>query len=181
MVQNLIALFLILLQSSSALAGGFELPVGTVITFAGSLCPDGTVSTDGTSLLRAGKYARLFTAIGTAHGFVDGTHFNLPDYKGRFLRMINAASGRDPDAASRTAMATGGATGDNIGSVQLDEFKSHTHTLKSGILLNTTTSMSGRTASFANFASTFDDAIDNPAGGNETRPLNAYVNYCIKY
>jgi len=30
-------------------------------------------------------YANLFTAIGTAYGSVDGTHFNVPDSRGRVL------------------------------------------------------------------------------------------------
>lgn len=38
---------------------------------------------DGSSLLRAGTYAALFAVIGTTFGSADGTHFNIPDFRGR--------------------------------------------------------------------------------------------------
>ena len=39
---------------------------------------------DGRSMLRT-DYPNLFAVIGTTFGAVDGTHFTLPDYQGRFL------------------------------------------------------------------------------------------------
>jgi microcystin-dependent protein len=72
---------------------------------------------DGTSYLRT-AYPALFTAIGTAYGTVDGTHFNVPDLRGQFLRGRDGGAGVDPDRTTRTALKTGGATGDNVGSAQ---------------------------------------------------------------
>src|SRR6266545_2364861 len=61
-----------------------SLPSGTVFPFAGSAAPDGWMTCDGASLLRA-DYVDLFSAIGTAYGAADGTHFNLPDLRGRHI------------------------------------------------------------------------------------------------
>src|SRR5690606_10610092 len=96
-------------------------------TFAGSTCPTGYILADGSAISRT-TYADLFDIIGTSHGEGDGsTTFNLPDYRGRFLRGLDGTAGNDPDKASRTAMNSGGNTGNAVGSVQADEFKNHTH------------------------------------------------------
>jgi microcystin-dependent protein len=161
-------------------------PAGSVIAFAGDVPPAGWLLCDGSQISR-GTYARLFAAIGTAHGSGDGaTTFHLPDYRGRFLRGVDGLAGRDPDKSSRTAMASGGNTGNLMGTVQNDEIKSH-----------------GHSASFTTGNSSADQAGDgnqrppvrtNPnyntprdwgvsvgsTGGSESRPKNANVNYIIK-
>lgn len=145
---------------------------GTIIAFAGATCPAGYQAADGSAISRS-TYATLFAAIGTASGSGDGsTTFNVPDYRGRFLRGVDDTAGRDPDKASRTAMNTGGNTGNSVGSVQLDQLKSHRHdtyqnngpggAAGAGLPLSNTGGWTGYT------------------GGNETRPTNAYVNYCVK-
>jgi microcystin-dependent protein len=91
-------------------------PPGVVLPYAGSTSPDGWLFCDGREISRT-TYLALFTAIGTAHGTGNGTStFNIPDYRGRFLRGRDAGAGRDIDRASRTASGTGGLTGDNVGS-----------------------------------------------------------------
>lgn len=57
-------------------------PAGAVLPYAGSAAPSGFLLCNGASVLRA-TYPDLFTAIGTAFGSVDGTHFTLPDMRGR--------------------------------------------------------------------------------------------------
>lgn len=102
------------------LVPGALLPAGVLVPFAGQGTSSRLASSyllcDGTPL-NAQQYAVLSAAIGTAHGG-NATTFNLPDYRGRFLRGVDNGSGRDPGAAGRTAMATGGATADAVGSVQ---------------------------------------------------------------
>jgi microcystin-dependent protein len=58
-------------------------PIGVVLPYAGSSAPTGFLLCDGSSLLRAGTYADLFTVIGTTFGAADGTHFNVPDMRSR--------------------------------------------------------------------------------------------------
>lgn len=51
-----------------------------------------------------------------------GTTFNIPDFRGRFIRGWNAGSTGDPDRTLRARMlpggSSGGSIGDNVGSVQ---------------------------------------------------------------
>ena len=97
------------------------------MAYGGTTTPEGWLMCDGTSYSQS-TYPDLFVAIGTAFGG-DGSNFNVPDFKGRFLRGVDLPkSGLDPDSGARTPMATGGATADAAGSVQSDDFKSHTHT-----------------------------------------------------
>lgn len=58
------------------------MPTGALTPFAGSSAPTGWLFCDGASLLRS-SYSALFAAIGTNFGSADGTHFNLPDLRGR--------------------------------------------------------------------------------------------------
>lgn len=136
-------------------------------------------------------YAALFAAIGTAHGQGDGsTTFNVPDYRGQFLRMVDGGAGRDPDTSSRTAMATGGNTGDAVGSVQADAtdvngLHDTGHQHEFGELTQGTNAVLGSGGSTPIFGSTWSNTVDTQnstaalAGDDETRPTNAYVNYFI--
>lgn len=58
------------------------MPAGAVIPYAGASAPTGFLLCDGSSLVRA-SYADLFSAIGTAFGAADGSHFNIPDMRSR--------------------------------------------------------------------------------------------------
>jgi microcystin-dependent protein len=165
-------------------------PVGTVITVAGTTCPSNTLVADGTAVSRS-TYAQLFSKMGIIHGQGDGsTTFNLPDYRGRFLRGQDSGTGRDEDAASRTAMNTGGQAGDNVGSVQTDAFQGHYHSmtnntgyLRSGAgsyqILNASTATLNDSPSVT--APTTDGTNGTPRTAKETRPDNANVRYCVVY
>jgi len=103
-------------------------PVGVVFPYAGTTVPSGWLHSDDSQITRT-TYEDLFTAIGTAHGTGNGTTtFHIPDYRGRFLRGFADSQTTDPDRATRTAMNAGGATGDNVGSIQGHAFQTHTHT-----------------------------------------------------
>lgn len=136
--------------------------------------PTGWLLCDGTAVSRS-TYSALFAKISTYHGSGDGsTTFNLPNYQGRFLRMVDGSAGVDPDKASRTAMASGGNTGNNVGSVQADAFEAHTHTwnLKAGSTTSGVPTDGGTSGSFT--------ITTSSTGGNETRPENAYTYFIIK-
>lgn len=57
---------------------------GSIVTGAWSATPAGFLLCDGTSYLRA-TYPDLFASIGTTWGAADGTHFNVPDLRDRFM------------------------------------------------------------------------------------------------
>jgi len=157
---------------------------GFIFPFAGTSTPSGFLYCDGSSVSRT-TYANLFAAIGTTHGYVDANHFNLPDYRGRFLRGMDDATARDPDASSRSAMNTNGNTGDAVGSIQSSQYASHSHTatLKTDdygatnfddkYALNGGDGGTKRTCSAASITV-------SSSGGNETRPINANVRWLIK-
>lgn len=169
---------------------------GTIKSHGSSSEPNGYLICDGRSLSQE-EFKALFQSIGTSFGdgstgtvfgTPGGLRFNLPDLRGRFLRGVDGTAGNDPDKAGRTAMAAGGATANNIGSVQNDNFKSHRHGYK-----RTWIGFSGGMWQPDN--DTLSTGYDNAniigengggqamtnTGGNETRPKNAYVNYIIKY
>ena len=104
-----------------------QVPTGSIMPWsANGNLPTGFLLCNGASVSRT-TYSALFDVIGTAFGTASGTTFNLPDFQGRFLRGRDNSAGRDPDAASRTAQNTGGATGDNVGSVQGFTIQDHQH------------------------------------------------------
>jgi microcystin-dependent protein len=57
-------------------------PTGSIIQFGGAVAPTSFLLCDGTSYLRT-TYQNLFNVIGVAYGSVDGTHFTVPDLRGR--------------------------------------------------------------------------------------------------
>jgi microcystin-dependent protein len=174
------------------------LPAGTIVAFGGPVVPAGWLPCNGAEVKRS-EYPALFSAIGTAHGSGDGaTTFALPDYGGRFLRGVDGQSARDPDRASRVAAKPGGNVGNLVGSVQDDQFAGHVHNVKDmghshtgGSRCNGQNLASGPVLYLVdNFpcngpstTATGNAKIseDKGGGGSETRPVNAYVNFVIKY
>jgi microcystin-dependent protein len=185
---------------------GLGVPSGTVVAFTGTTAPTGWLLCNGSAVSRtAAATATLFGVIGIAFGGGDGTTtFNLPNYQGMFLRGVDNGFGNDPDSASRTAPSPAGATspgntGDEVGSVQAYQVQGHTHAITDpGHTHSPTHGQSfwegsptiASTACFNNTSgdcyadgllttSTTGITIDS-AGGKETRPINAYVNWIIK-
>lgn len=143
--------------------------VGSVKAWPSSTTPTNYLLCNGAAVSRT-TYAHLFAKIGTTHGQGDGsTTFNLPNYQGRFLRGVDNTAGNDPDKASRTAMGTGGNTGNAVGSVQGHAFQSHNHSIPS----SSTNAAPGNNVSSTGGAVN-QTSVTGVGGGNETRPINAY-------
>jgi microcystin-dependent protein len=111
--------------------------------------------------------------VGDRFGSGDGsTTFRVPDLRGRFVRGVDGGTGRDPNAAARTAMNAGGATGDQTGSIQAAS--------------NPVTSPTTQ-----GHFTTFSANLENPTAQTvviaisstsaETRPLNAALPFIIKF
>jgi len=151
-------------------------PPGFIADFGGETPPTGWFECDGSSLLRA-SYPDLFSAIGTLHGAADANHFNLPDHRGRFKRGWAHGTSNDPNASSRSAAATGGATGDHVGTGQDHAVQDHTH-----YTLGTNTATG--TGPGAGILVSVANNTGGMTSGNiatETRPINAAVMSIIKY
>lgn len=169
-------------------------PVGTVVAFAGQITsPSAEYKTNIEALgwmicdgreLEKGQYPELFAALGNLYGGQDEM-FNLPDYRGYFLRGVDADGKHDPDTDKRIAPAGGQQTG--VGSSQDDALQTHQHTYNKTEL---TTIVPGDTlpptpvAGPPKAALTVEpiDKPNNPKiSAHETRPKNIYVHYMIKY
>lgn len=86
---------------------------GEVAAFARNTCPAGWLAADGTAVSRT-TYANLYAAIGTTWGVGNGvTTFNVPDFRGEFLRGWDNGRGVD--------------TGRTFASTQTDRIKDHWH------------------------------------------------------
>jgi len=103
---------------------------GTIDIWPTETAPVGAYPCDGRSLDRAAD-SRLFSILGTIYGAVDPGHFNVPDFRGMFVRGWSSGTGNDPDAATRTNRGDGVA-GDHVGTKQTDQFASHNHAFPSG-------------------------------------------------
>lgn len=184
------------------------IPVGTIVAYGGPLTDDnkntlkalGWLPCDG-SLLRKKDYIDLALTIDANYGGTGGGNgsFNLPDFRGRFLRGLTATSVNDPDAALRIASNPGGNTGDNVGSLQYyatakpnSPFTTssdglHAHNVPHAPVNNNAYAIAGGHYGIWN-----DNAITIDAAGKhthtvtagynaESRPINTYVNYIIKF
>lgn len=188
--------------STDAVAYGqisnISIVTGSLIMYPLKTPPTGYLYCDGSAVSR-GTYATLFGIVGTIFGSGNGTTtFNVPDLRGRFIRGVDDGTARDPDAASRTAMNSGGNSGDAAGSLQTAATASHTHSVTDPghthvenawsniaggstyyVMANTAIAPDLR-ATQSTQSSTTGITLSN-TGGNETRPINAGIYFHIKY
>jgi hypothetical protein len=122
--------------------------------------PAGWVECNGQELSRSID-AALFAVIGTAYGAGNGsTTFNVPDFRGEFLRVWDAGRGADP--------------GRGLGTWQDSENRSHTHTFGPSPKIGTGGGYSGVNGVNGNVS------VTDPSGGTESRPRNISVLALIK-
>jgi len=94
--------------------------IGEVVTFAGPTNPNvNWLPCDGASVLRT-DYPDLFTVIGTTYGSVDGTHFNVPDLRGRVIPGVGSGPGL-------STYALGQVGGEETHVLTVGELASHNH------------------------------------------------------
>jgi microcystin-dependent protein len=119
--------------TAAKFASGAAMPVSTVLPFAGAAAPTGFALCAGQSVLRADPiYSALFAVIGSTYGSVDGTHFTLPDLRGRAPWGMDNMGG---SPASRLTTGTGAGTtlgagdGEQTHLLTVPEMPNHTHTI----------------------------------------------------
>ena len=155
---------------------------GSVIAFAGDAAqiPAGYLLCNGAAVSRT-DYASLFAAIGTIYGSGYGnTTFNLPDFRGKFLRGFldgtSAALGTAQGDAIRNL--TGGTA--NLMSNLTSPYVGN----GSGVFRNSSDSrlkLIGPDDSWLYTATLTFDASRQVPTASENRPANYAVNYIIKY
>jgi phage-related tail fiber protein len=148
--------------------------VGRIEEYAAATPPRNTIKANGAELSRA-LFWRLFKHAQESGNLVDqaskdrgqyGTGdgvntFTIPNLRGEFLRAFDDGAGVD--------------TGRVLGSWQVDEFKSHNHAQSRRQASNAGGGSYGRAHSSLETVST------GSTGGNETRPRNIAILYCIRY
>ena len=197
-------------SSAAEQQSGLTPPIGTIMAYAGPVNAawensSGWLLCDGRRLDRSNpRYSRLFNAIGTSWGGDGAPNFYLPDLRGRFLRGVDKniqgvetgseeGGPRDPDRNARTVSnpyntspGAQGNSGNNVGSLQSDEFARHTHDISPQLNVGWSVNGNGDARRFdtddgPSWAGTNEDMFAMAAGGNETRPRNANVYWIIRY
>lgn len=177
-------------------------PIGTIVAFAGAmdaawLNQQGWLYCDGSSYEKR-DYIDLFLSLGTNYGG-GRTTFNVPDLRGRFVRGTSLGSPNDPGADTRAPSNEGGLTGDNPGSLQpwmtagparaftAVQAGDHTHPVPHAPMDNNAYAIAGSHYGLwtDDWATTSTDGAHThtlASGGDaETRPINKYVFFIIKY
>ena len=183
---------------AGSLVGGSAIPAGTIVAFGGDTTkiPDGWLLCNGRTCDNTDpKYIALFNAIQYNWGTTNNANlFNIPDFRGLFLRGAAIGSSRDPDRATRILLRTGGSVGDKVGSYQGDGIKAHKHDFQfrdyyyaessctepgySNIKGSGNTDFNNAPCYINHGGITNDNS--NSSLITETRPKNVYVNYIIK-
>lgn len=184
--------------------------VAAISAFPLSYAPAGWLKCNGAAVSRI-AYADLFARIGTAFGGGDGVNtFNLPDYRGEFLRGFDDSRGLDAGRALNSTQPpmmlshNHGASSDAAGwhghTGTTDQQGAHSHN-HWALALNISTGLGAGHFSVGNQkidatttagAHTHNLAINGEgnhahnisvsySGGSENRPRNISVLYCIKY
>jgi len=163
----------LVLDNVGVLSWGPAVPIGSIIMWPLDAVPGSWLELDGSSLSTT-AFPELFALLGFFYGG-SASNFNIPDYRGFFVRGVDNGAGRDPDEGSRTP-ASGGAA-ENAGSTQTDEFKSHFHT--TDLTAFTGDIQAGGTNLInASSGGLLKDTLLK--GGAETRALNIYTKFIIK-
>ena len=190
-------------------------PIGTIIAYAGIIDESepknktgtinnieafGWVVCDGRELL-IHDYPKLFQAIGFLYSpegeapidvskLSPDKKFNVPDYRGYFLRGDSGKSGNDPDADERKLT-----NGDKVaagksktGTIQEDALQTHQHQYsqtKGSVTAATGPATVAVSPEITALTSEPTDSETITPGdirvSSETRPKNVYVNYLIKF
>jgi microcystin-dependent protein len=176
--------------------GGFLVPAGTIFSYAGNTVPSGWLACDGSAVSRT-VYANLFASLATTFGVGDGsTTFNVPDFRGRFLRYNDnqgvGAAGRD--AARAHGSIQGQATAKNnlaASSSSSVSDPSHRHnTIKTaGLAIGTNASGFADSpggspfnvySEYSNTGISVGTTTNISSSDTETRPINLSVYSIIK-
>lgn len=160
------------------------LPPGAIMLFGTTQPPPGWLECDGSNVLIS-NYPNLFLAIGSSFGRISAPYFLLPDLRGYFVRGWSNTSTLD--------------SGRVFGSTQQEQLQRHKHIASNNDNINYT-SINGvgtgnyNTSSGSNGIATNQqggaltgdgtqvnsNSADNANVGNETRPVNIALMYCIK-
>jgi microcystin-dependent protein len=123
-----------------------------------------SATSGGAAIATSGTQSGVQTTIHAPHGVGDGsTTFNVPDFRGEFLRGWDDGRAVDANRA--------------FGSAQVDDLKSHSHTLPMQVSGSGSYGAGGGGVPMINGSG----SVTGAAGGTETRPRNVALLACIKF
>ncbi len=142
-------------------------PKGIVAPFAMTAPPTGWLECNGAQLSRT-SYAALFAAIGTTFGAGNGsTTFHLPDLRGEFVRGWDHGRGTDG--------------GRGMGTAQSHQIAQIYMTRDSGATVPPNSSDTDYHPSPGSISNSGVMKMSGTGPGNETRPRNVALMFCIKF
>ena len=154
----------------------FDIPTGAIMMGPVDSM-EGFLKCDGSQYSRT-QYAKLFALIGTNFGVGDGsTTFNVPDYRGCFLRGLGGNSAADMYTKQNSGVP-------NItGTLKYCQMNSDVAT---GAFISGTPSdnYGGTNSGYPRNSASFDASRSSNVyqnGLTEARPVNFAINYFIKY
>ena len=187
-----------------------HIPPGSIVPLAGENAPAGWLFCDG-SLYPAtsSEYSRLFAAIGYGWGR-QGNNFRTPDLRGKFLRGVDTEGTRDAGIDARTEIHPSGNSAGAVGSLQRHNVPTHSHQVsgrttsdgyhshetigvrgsrltqvdENDIVLENSGDLPERIGPPTYYSGSHGHSMSGNwegTGGSESRPVNAYVFYIIKY
>jgi len=172
-------------------------PIGSIVAYTVGVSPTGWLVCDGSSVSKE-TYSKLYEVIGnTFGGIVTDLSFNLPDYRGAFLRGIGTHNGYAGPSNISTFQAHATQTHNHTASSTVTD-PGHKHILttvnddfnNSGGSGPSFTGDSAGSVSWPNIMNTAYTGITvatsignstTNADPNETRPYNYGVYWIIKY
>jgi hypothetical protein len=129
------------------------------------------------SIELSSSYTRLNSFLNGKFGVGPNGNSLLPDMRGYFSRAWDNGAKNDPDAANRTALGEGTVTGDNVGTVEQDQFKEHVHQLQFDLSGQIPAGPSAAMPSINKMITSNTGKI----GGAETRGKNLSELYTMKW
>lgn len=161
-------------------------PVGAGMDYWGIALPSANWAfANGQSLLRT-DYPVLFSRLGTTYGAVDGTHFNLPDKRGRGTAGKDDMGGTSANRLTNPGSTVGGLDGDVLGGtggaethvITIAQLAAHTHNI-TNFVSNGGAYAGGAFTSKDTVSSKLTDATGGDAAHNNVQPT-IIANYIIK-
>jgi len=154
-------------EVEALIAKASAFPVGSIVAFPVDTPPPGFLELDN-SVKSSATYPDLSAYLGGKFNKGDEGvgNFRLPEARGEFLRGWDHGRGIDPSRV--------------IGSFQTDTFKAHSHNHTADNSKGISNIPVGTVSGAGQYAVTDGGNVTGMNGGNETRPRNIAVMWCIK-
>ncbi|MEM7183580.1 MAG: phage tail protein [Spirochaetota bacterium] len=152
-------------------------PVGTIVSYGGSIAPTGFLLCDGSEVSRT-TYADLFNAIGTTWGSGDGsTTFNLPDTRA----ASPTGAGTSTAYTENETLSLGSKINDQFQGFDISNGERGRDSLGGPFAYFTATNTINSSQGKVHTSFTSNGTNGTPRAGSVTKGKQFVVNFIIKY